>query len=64
MKCLTCDIEMKSVKIIGNSTGLEVYLAYKEKGLFESEKRSKIECVVCPKCGKIELKAKTPEIFS
>lgn len=64
MKCLNCNIEMKAVKIKGDVYGMEVYLSYKENGILEGEKRSKIECVVCPRCGKVELKAKTPEVFA
>jgi len=30
--------------MLGDAVGLEVYLSSKEKGIFESEKRSEVEC--------------------
>lgn len=63
IKCLDCNVEMKSVKMCGDFYGSGVYLFHK-RGIFVSEKRSEVECAVCPSCGKIELKAKTPEVFS
>ena len=63
MECLKCKKEMKKVKMIGDVSGMPTYLSYKEKGLFNSEIRSAMECYVCPKCGYIEFRAETPSIF-
>ena len=38
-----------------------MFVRTKKKGFFETEKRSAVECFVCPDCGKIELYAEDPK---
>ncbi|MBD5134434.1 MAG: hypothetical protein HDT39_00515 [Lachnospiraceae bacterium] len=61
MECIKCNTNMKSVTMYGGV--MPVYLEFKKKGILETEKRSMVECYVCPQCGYIELKAKNPEVF-
>lgn len=63
MKCSECDVEMKEAQLVGDVSGMQVYLSQKEKGIFGVERQGKLECFVCPKCGEVKLKATTPEIF-
>lgn len=62
MKCVKCNAEMKNVDLHGFA-GSFPYLAFKEKHLIGEEKRSGVDCLVCPDCGYIELRAKNPEAF-
>ena len=64
MNCLRCNNEMKIAVLTGDALGTPAWLHYKKKGIFETEKRSAVDCYVCTKCGYVELKAKTPEVFS
>lgn len=60
MECLRCKGEMITAKLRGDMVGSEVLLTNKKKGILEVEKRSGVECYVCPKCGYVELKATNP----
>lgn len=40
MNCLNCNGVMKKVKIIGDLTGMGVYIADKEKGFLGAERRA------------------------
>ena len=51
MECLRCKEEMITAKLRGDMVGSEVLLTNKKKGILEVEKRSGVECYVCPKCG-------------
>lgn len=62
MNCTKCNAEMKTVTIAG-TMGTPFYLRHKPSGFLSAEKRSGIECYVCPDCGYIELKAVNPEVF-
>ena len=61
MKCDRCEVEMYSAKIVGGMPRDEILLINKKKGIFESEKWSRISCYVCPECGHIELIANDPK---
>ena len=61
MLCIKCETEMMVAKLHGDAVGTPVYLSTKKKGIFENEKRSGVNCHVCPKCGYIELQATTTE---
>lgn len=63
MNCESCNSEMIKVRLCTDAIGVEPYIAYKEKGIFESEIRSKVESYMCPQCGSIKLKASNPELF-
>lgn len=63
MKCEKCGGEIKAVKLMGGMPSIPVYLSYKKKGIFESEKQSLIDCHICIRCGAIELRARNPEVF-
>ena len=63
MKCSNCSYNMKQVRFCTGAIGISAYIAHKEKGIFESEKRSDIECYVCSKCGEIKFMAIKPEVF-
>lgn len=63
MKCENCNLEMLKVKLCTDTYGAEPYVALKEKGIFKSEIRSKVESYMCPQCGSIKLKASNPELF-
>lgn len=64
MQCFKCKADMKVVKLIGDVTGMPVYIANKKKGILNPETRSNVECFVCPQCGYIELKAEQPDLFT
>ena len=57
MECLRCKKEMIQANLKGDVMGMNVYLANKKKGIFETEKRSSVTCFVCPDCGYVELNA-------
>lgn len=57
MECLRCKKEMIQANLKGDAMGMDVYLANKKKGIFETEKRSSVTCFVCPDCGYVELNA-------
>lgn len=59
-KCIRCDIEMKEAKLTSDVAGTKAYLVNKEPGILGIEKRTLVVCMVCPKCGHIELFAKNP----
>ena len=61
MVCTKCEKEMMIAKLHGDAVGTPVYLSTKKKGIFDNEKRSGVNCYVCPKCGYIELQAINPE---
>ena len=63
MTCEKCGGEMKTVTPMGGMPSIPVYLSYKKKGIFESEKQSPVDCRVCVQCGAIELRARNPEVF-
>lgn len=63
MECLKCKEIMYKAKLIGYLSS-DVYLTNIRKGFMESEKRSKVSCFVCPKCGYIELKADAPQAIN
>jgi hypothetical protein len=52
---------MKVVDFIGSMTNMPAFLRAGKPSFVSDEKRSEIECCVCLDCGKIELKAKSPE---
>ena len=60
MKCDRCELEMFKAKMVG-AQFVEILLANKKKGVFETEKRSTVSCYVCPECGHIELVADDPK---
>jgi len=62
--CPNCNASMKKIRMVGDITGMGVYLVNKEKGLLGMERRSNINTFVCPKCGKLELVAENPDVFS
>ena len=57
MECLRCKKEMLQANLKGDAMGMDVYIANKKKGIFETEKRSSVTCFVCPDCGYVELNA-------
>lgn len=57
MECLRCKKEMIQANLKGDAMGMDVYIANKKKGIFETEKRSSVTCFVCPDCGYVELNA-------
>ena len=59
MKCGKCEAEMFQAKI--TSAPAEIMLTNKKPGFFETEKRSRVLCYVCPECGHIELAAENPK---
>ena len=63
MTCEKCGGEMKAVALSSGMHGMPVYLSYKKKGFFESEKQSFVDYRVCVQCGAIELRARNPEVF-
>jgi hypothetical protein len=60
MNCGECQVEMVKADITGDVLGMAAYIRIR-KGPLEDEKRSAIECLVCPVCGNINLRAATPE---
>lgn len=63
MECIKCNSDMKNVTMSGSISAMPVYLSFKKKGIFETQKQSIAECYVCPQCGYVELRAKNPEVF-
>ncbi|MBR4953891.1 MAG: hypothetical protein IKZ30_05170 [Oscillospiraceae bacterium] len=62
MECMKCKAQMFNATLVGDTMGAaSVFLRNKKKGIFESEKRCKVECFVCPSCGYVELKAENPK---
>ena len=61
MECLKCKGTMIEAKLIGDLTGMQVYLSNKKNGLLEKEHRCKVACCVCTVCGYVELKAVSPK---
>ncbi len=59
MRCDRCEAEMFQTRLTGMPT--EVILTNKKRGIFESEKRSRVLCFVCPECGRVELMAEDPK---
>lgn len=65
MKCLRCKVEMTKAKMIGDMYGIPVHISQKEgKSLFGKQRKSEVDCHVCPKCGHIELVASSPQVFA
>lgn len=60
MKCDRCGAELFQAKLAGAPLA-EIVLVNKKKGIFESEKTSRVSCHVCPECGHIELTAENPK---
>ena len=54
MKCPTCNIEMLEAYLLGDGIINVTIVTAAER------KSSRVECLVCPKCGRIELKAEKP----
>ena len=63
MRCIHCESEMKVVSMVGDMYGMNVYLENNRKHIFDSVKRSPVECYVCTQCGYVELKAQKPKVF-
>ena len=59
-KCSKCDSEMKEAKLSSDIVGTKAYLINKEPGILGTQKQTEVVCMVCPKCGHIELFAKNP----
>lgn len=61
-KCDKCDVEMFTADICSIfPSPAPLILRKRNKGFFETECRSELECYVCPECGYIELYAKEPK---
>ena len=55
MKCPICNIEMLEAYLLGDGvTNVTIVTA-------TDRKSSRVEGLVCPKCGRIELKAEKPQ---
>ncbi len=61
MECMKCKAEMFKARLCADAPGTGAYVSNKKKGIFESEKRCRVECFVCPECGYVELKAENPK---
>lgn len=61
MECIKCKEVMYKAHLVGDVSGLDVWLRNKKKGILETEKRSPVSCYVCPACGYVELNADKPQ---
>ena len=64
MKCIRCESEMITAKLAvetGAAPGLWFYLWNKEKGIWNSKKKTEVATSVCPECGFVELRAEKPK---
>ena len=64
MKCIHCETEMITANLAvetGVTPGILFYLWNKEKGIFNSKKKTTVATYVCPECGYVELRAEKPK---